>query len=85
MAKTRSMPTLIPTQGICFDSPANRPTRSSYLPPPQIDPTPTDSEISSSGFAGFFFEPSFVELVMAVVGGGGGADAEVTTSKISPV
>ena len=44
MAKTRSTPIEIPTHGICLPDGENIPTKSSYLPPAAIDPTP---EVSS--------------------------------------
>jgi len=39
MVKTRSMPMLTPTHGVCAPEGENMPTKLSYLPPAAMDPT----------------------------------------------
>ncbi|CCO32995.1 hypothetical protein BN14_07062 [Rhizoctonia solani AG-1 IB] len=94
--KTRSTPTLTPTHGILptpEDLPAaaeaNIPTRSSYLPPAAIDPTPTwDSSISSSssllfsdlGLDFLGLGGGFVDGSAEVLDAAGGAEPSTTAS-----
>ena len=91
--KRRSTPNEMPTQGIlpaALLSPANMPTRSSYLPPAAIDPTPTveSSTSASSSALSAGFLPLTSAFFWASVGaasglgatGAGGAEPSVTAS-----